>query len=94
VSTSSFCSILAVVRLLLGRLIAERSGDRQPNRHDDREEHDASRSGKKSGAEHKHCVRVPDFRLVQKRVAFDNNKCDSRGPEAKAHELAAHATLW
>jgi hypothetical protein len=78
--------------LLLGRLIAECGGDRQPDCSDDCEEPDANRSGKTSGADHKQGARVAYFRLVQERVAFDNNKCDNRGPEAEAQEPAAHAT--
>jgi hypothetical protein len=51
-----------MTRLLL--LIAERSGDRQSNRHDYCKEPYASRGGKTSGTEHKQCARVAYFRLV------------------------------
>jgi hypothetical protein len=53
-----------MVRLLVGRLIAERGGDRQSDCHHDYEEPDASRSGKAGGPEHKLDARVTNFRLV------------------------------
>jgi hypothetical protein len=81
-----------MVRLLQRRLIAERRGDRQSDCHYDCEEPYASRSGKTSGPEHKQDARVAYLQLVQERVAFDNDKRESRSPEAEAHEPAAHAT--
>jgi len=56
---------ILMARLLLGRLLAERGGDSQSNRHDDCEEPYACRGGKTSGPEHKHCARVAYFRLVE-----------------------------
>jgi hypothetical protein len=32
--------------------------------------------------------------LVLERIAFDSEEGDSRGPNANAHEPAAHATCW
>jgi hypothetical protein len=78
----------------LGRLIAERGGDSQSDCRDDREQSYASRSRKTSRAEHEHGAGVTYFRLVQERVAFDNDKCGNRGPEAKADEPCAHVTRW
>jgi hypothetical protein len=82
VSSSNLRGILARGRMPLVRFIAERLRDHQSDCRDDREQPYASGGGKTSGAEHKQGARVTDFRLVQERIAFDNDKCDSRGPEA------------
>jgi hypothetical protein len=91
VSTSRCRGILAVARLLLERLIAERGGDSQSDCRDDREQPYASRSGKASGPKHEQDTRLTNAQLVQERIASDNDKCDSRGPEAQADEPCAHA---
>jgi hypothetical protein len=54
----------------------------------------ASRSGETRRTEHEEDACMANFRLVQERIAFDNNKRDSRGPEAEAVEPCAHSTRW
>jgi hypothetical protein len=83
---------ILLARLLLSGVVAECGRDRQSDCGDDREEPYASSCGKTSRAEHKQGASVANFRLVQERIAFDNHKCNSRRPEAEAHEPAAHAT--
>jgi hypothetical protein len=92
VSSSHRSGSILMDRLLPGKVIPERSRDRQSNCRDDREQTYASRSGKTRGTEHEQDARVANFRLVLERVAFDDHKCDGRCPEAEAHEPAAHAT--
>jgi hypothetical protein len=93
VSTSNCRAILARARLVV-RLIVERSRDRQSDCRDDREQHKARRCSETSGPEHVQDAGMTNFRLVQERIAFDDNKCDSRRPEAEADEPCAHATRW
>jgi hypothetical protein len=73
-------SVLNGVRLLLERLVAECSGDRQTDCRDDCEEPYAGRCSKTGGPEHKQDTRVANFRLVEERIAFDDHECDNRNP--------------
>jgi hypothetical protein len=78
--------------LLLGRFIAERSGDGQPDCGNDCEERNASRCSEASSAKDKQGARVTDLRLVYQRISFDNNKRDSRDQKANGQEPVAQAT--
>jgi hypothetical protein len=72
----------------------EQSGDRQPDRHKECKEPDASASGKTRGPKNEDCARVANRQLILQRVALDNEECESRDPDAEGHERAAHATRW
>ena len=63
--------------MIMGRLIAERGRNRQPDRDYDREEANANPGDNKCRAEHKHCARVANLPLVLHDVAFDNEKSES-----------------
>jgi hypothetical protein len=86
--------LIEVVRLLRGRILAERRGDRESDRSNDCEEPNAGPGGEARGAKHKDYARVANRQLVLQRVAFDEEKSESRGPETEVHKPAAYATRW
>jgi hypothetical protein len=90
---SSDCGgILAWGRLPLARFVPERSRDRQSDCRDHRKQRQARCRSETSGAEHVQDAGMTNFRLVQERIAFDNDKCDSRRPKAEDDEPCPHAT--
>jgi hypothetical protein len=94
VSNGNCRRILVRERLLVVGFFPVRGRDHQSDCRDGREQRYASRSGDARRAEHEQGARVPDLRLVQERIAFDDHECGNRGPKAEADEPAAHATRW